>query len=149
MTAVLRNSPSPVAQGLGYGGLLPFLGLALASYLAAPEYQAVLLSALRGYGATILSFLGAIHWGLTMRATTTPSPRMLAWGVLPSLVAWVALLLPAASGLLLLAASLWACLAVDSRVYPRLGLNGWLPMRVVLTALASLCCVVGAVVAGR
>jgi hypothetical protein len=149
MTQASRNNPSPAAQALGYGGLLPFVSLVLASYLLAPEYQAHLLSALRGYGVTILSFLGAIHWGLTMRAATTASSRMLVWGVLPSLVAWVALMLPVASGLWLLAACLWACLAVDRQVYPNLGLSGWLPMRMLLTVLASLCCVAGAWVAGR
>jgi hypothetical protein len=143
MTAALGNNPSSAAQALGYAGLLPFVGLALASYLVVPEQQTELLSALRGYGATILSFLGAIHWGLTLR-DATPSTRLLLWGVLPSLLAWVALLLPMASGLWLLAAGLWACWAVDRQLYPRLGLSGWLPMRLVLTVLASLSCVAGA-----
>jgi hypothetical protein len=143
MTAALRNSPSSTAQALGYAGLLPFVSLALASYLVVPEFQPELLSALRGYAATILSFLGAIHWGLTLREATS-STRLLLWGVLPSLLAWVALLLPMTSGLWLLAAGLWTCWAVDRQVYPRLGLSAWLPMRLVLTVLASLSCVAGA-----
>lgn len=146
MTA-LRNAPSFAAQALGYAGLLPFVSLALASYLLAPEQQADVLSALRGYAATIVSFLGAIHWGLTLRDAATPSTRMLAWGVLPSLLAWLALMLPISSGLWLLAAGLWACFAVDRQVYPQLGLNDWLAMRLVLSVLASLSCVAGALAA--
>ena len=140
-----RNSPSRWAQGLAYGGLIPFVGLALATWFLAPNYHALTASALLGYSATIVSFLGAIHWGLTMRDASSPHAGMLAWGVIPSLVAWVALLLPAASGLLLVAALLWACFAVDRAVYPRYGIRAWLPMRRLLTGVASLSCVAAAV----
>jgi hypothetical protein len=139
-----RSSPSPWAQGLGYGGLIPFVGLASAVWFLEPLHQARAASALLAYGASILSFLGAIHWGLTMRVATDQGKGMLAWGVLPSLVAWIALMLPASSGLLLVAALLWICFAVDRAVYPRLGLHAWLPMRLLLTVLASGSCVAGA-----
>lgn len=66
---------------------------------------------------------------------------MLAWGVVPSLLAWIALLWGSSVGLCLLVVGLWACWAVDRSVYPRLGLAGWLPMRLQLTAVASLSCV--------
>jgi hypothetical protein len=139
--------PSPWAKGLGYGGLLPFVGLALAAWGLEGPRQAQAIFALLAYGATILGFLGAIHWGLAMRDANAPSAALLAWGVLPSLVAWLALLFGASGGLLLLAASLWVCWAVDRSVYPRFGLEGWLSMRLTLTAVASLSCV-GAVLGG-
>ena len=41
------------------------------------------------YAALIVSFLGGIHWGLAFRHTEPPL-ALLAWGVVPSLVAWVA-----------------------------------------------------------
>jgi len=121
------------------------VGLALAMGFLAPLHRALAASALLGYSATIASFLGAIHWGLTMRDASSPKDGMLAWGVMPSLMAWVALLLPTASGLLLVAALLWVCFAVDRAVYPRFGIRAWLPMRRLLTVVASLCCVAAAV----
>ena len=144
MTRRANSSPSVWAQALGYGGLLPFAGLALAVWLLPPVQQAWAASALLGYGATILSFVGAIHWGLAMRDPAGPGKAVLAWGVLPSLLAWLALLLPVASGLLLVAACLALCFAVDRRVYPPLGLRAWLPMRLLLTLVAMLCCVAAA-----
>jgi hypothetical protein len=145
MTQLMRSTPSAWAQGLGYGGLIPFVGLAAALWLW-PAHRPMAASALLGYGATIASFLGAIHWGLTMRDAPGQNTSLLAWGVVPSLLAWVALMLPVASGLVLISVLLWACFAVDSRVYTRLGLRAWLPMRLLLTAVASLSCMAGAFV---
>ena len=72
-----------------------------------------------------------------------PVPALL-WGVVPSLLGWLALLLGHAPGLLLIAALLWACLAVDRVLYPRFQLQAWLPMRLRLTLVASICCLAGA-----
>lgn len=137
------GTPSAYAQTLGYGGLIPFAGLALVMWFW-PAHQTGAASALLGYSATIVSFLGAIHWGLTMRDPNGQSNTLLLWGVVPSLLAWVALLLPASSGLLLMAVLLWASFAVDRVVYARLGLRAWLPMRLLLSAVASACCLAGA-----
>ena len=104
-----------------------------------PQAQAVFV--LLAYGATILSFLGAIHWGLALRDPTDPPVAMLMWSVMPSLAAWAALLWGGSGGLYLLAAGLWACWFVDRSIYPGLGLKGWLAMRLQLTAVASLSCV--------
>jgi hypothetical protein len=129
---------------MGYGGLVPFVVLALAIWLAAPATRAFSSQALLGYAVTIASFLGAIHWGLVMRDAARQSLASLAWGVLPSLLAWVALLAGPSWGLWLMAALLWLCFAVDRRVYPGLQLQGWLPMRLRLTLVASASCAVGA-----
>lgn len=144
MSQSQRSTPSLWAQILGYSGLIPFVGLAFVVGLW-PTNQAQAASALLGYGVTIASFLGAIHWGLTMREPQGPSTGMLVWGVVPSLMAWVALMLPTAHGLLLISLLLWACFAVDRVVYTRAGLRAWLPMRLLLTAIASLSNVVAAV----
>lgn len=55
-------SPSRFAV-LGYGGLLPFLGLT-ALILFSAEHRAFFSMMMVGYGAVILSFVGALHWGL-------------------------------------------------------------------------------------
>ena len=143
MSALNASAPSPWAKRLGYAGLIPFVALALALWTVAPDQRGFFAMALLAYGAAITSFLGAIHWGLLMR-DGAESPALLLWGVVPSLVAWVALLLGPANGLLVMAGLLVACLVVDRTVYPRYGVQAWLPMRLVLTCIATASCLAGA-----
>jgi hypothetical protein len=128
-----------MAKFLGYAGLIPFVSLTALLQIVDVVHQPYVVFALQAYSATILSFLGAIHWGLTMRAEQ-PSQGMLVWGVAPSLLAWASLLVPPHLGLWSMAAALWACYAVDFKTYVRLGLTHWLPMRLLLTAVSSMCC---------
>lgn len=151
MTATIATGPSRWAQLLGYGGLIPFVVLAAATWLAPPDWRSYIGLALLGYGATITSFIGAIHWGLVMRdesLPSRPSPLVLAWGVVPSLIAWFALMLGLISGptagLCVIAALLWLCFAVDRIAYPRFNAQAWLPMRLLLTLVASASCIAGA-----
>ena len=67
MMASRAVAPSSWAQGMGYAGLLPFVVLATATWVAEAGPRAFAALALAGYGAVIASFLGAIHWGLVMR----------------------------------------------------------------------------------
>lgn len=138
------TGPSSWARLLGIGGLIPFVSLAAALWLAPIDDWPLAGLALLGYGATISSFLGAIHWGLVMREGPAQSVPSLLWGVVPSLLSWVALLLDHAQGLVLIAALLWACFAVDQVLYPRYQLQAWLPMRLRLTLVASMSCLAGA-----
>lgn len=144
MTQRDPTGPSAWVKALAFGGLLPFVALALAACVPTPVPPTWAASALLAYGATIVSFVGAVHWGLTMRDESGPKPGLLAWGVVPSLTAWLALLLPVGFGLALVAAILWACFAVDRTVYPRFGLQSWLPMRRRLSVVASLACLLAA-----
>ena len=147
MQAVMAG-PSLWARRLGWGGLVPFVSLAAALWLSWPGYWPQASTALLGYGATIASFLGAIHWGLVMREGSATPVLSLLWGVMPSLLSWVALLLGPALGLLLIAALLWSCFAVDRALYPRYQLQAWLPMRLWLTLVASVSCLAGAAALG-
>ena len=143
MTAY-KAGPSLWARRLGFGGLIPFVCLAVALWVARPGDWPLARLSLLGYGVTISSFLGAIHWGLVLReGSVQPVPSML-WGVVPGLLGWVALLLGDVLGLLLIATLLWACFAVDRVWYPRYQLQAWLPMRLRLTLVASISCLAGA-----
>ena len=135
--------PSPWAWRLGAAGLIPFIGLAAVLCLSPIDPWPLAAAALLGYGATICSFLGAIHWGLVMREATVQPLSSLLWGVMPSLLSWVALLLGDAPGLTLIAALLWACFGVDRVLYPRYQAQAWLPMRLWLTVVASVSCLAG------
>jgi hypothetical protein len=132
---------------LGYGGLLPFAGLALLMWLVDAELVPFVALALQGYGAAIVSFLGGIHWGVGLRyaATHIEGHRFhLVWGVVPALLAWVALLMPAYAGLPALAGVLALCYLVDRRTWADAGLAHWLPLRFRLTVVAALSCLLGA-----
>ena len=146
----LKHPEDPTWQlirRLGYAGLIPFVALAAAAWLAPATHRAQAAFALLAYGATIASFLGAIHWGLAMRGPLTPQPGPFVWGLFPSLVAWVALLLPLSQGLVTMALLLGMCLAVDRRSYPAYGLGDWLGMRLHLTVVAALCMLAGSMAA--
>ena len=142
--------PPAMAWRLGYAGLIPFVFGALLVWLVTGEAHPYVAGALSAYGAVIVSFLGGIHWGHVMR----PSPEApqssaaadsaLVWGVMPSLVAWLGVLMPPYAGLFVLGLAIIACYLVDRRRYAALGLQAWMTLRFRLTAVASLCCFLGA-----
>jgi len=136
-------APNALALRLGHAGLLPFVAGALLAWLVRPDVHPYVANMLSAYAAVIVSFLGAIHWALGMRSPA-PAPARFIWGVLPSLVAWVAVVMPPYAGLVVHGAMLVGCYLVDRRVYPAEGLAGWLTLRFRLTAVASLSCFLGA-----
>jgi hypothetical protein len=94
-----------------------------------------------------VSFLGGIHWGIGFRnaARMHNAPVFnFVWGVVPSLLAWIAISMPAYAGLPLLAVILGLCYAVDRKAYREANLQEWLPMRLRVTVVAALSCLMGA-----
>lgn len=145
----MSSSPRLLIFSLAYAGLVPFALLAAAVWLSPAPAAGVAALALTAYGATIVSFLGGIHWGLGFQMGDAAPRLHFFWGVTTPLLAWAALLLPAWAGLVLLAALLLACLAVDRSSYPATGLARWLPLRFRLTVVAVLSCLTGALGAWR
>ncbi len=141
MTASVNSRPAVVAW-LGYGGLLPFVGTALLLWLA-PVQHSRWLEMLLTYGAVILSFVGALHWGFAMVHPATvgrPMNGMYAWSVMPSLLGWAALLVAPAAGATLLIAGFLVQYRQDLRLARVLPLPAWyLPLRLQLTVVACLC----------
>jgi hypothetical protein len=138
------GSPSALAWRLGHAGLLPFALGALLLWLVRPEAHPYVALALSAYAAVIVSFLGGIHWGLAMRSAQPANNALLVWGVVPSLVAAVAVVMPASAGLVIHGAMLLVCYAVDRRTYPQAGAAPWLTLRFRLSAVAAVSCFVGA-----
>jgi hypothetical protein len=136
MLAIDQKIPF-VVRLLGYGGVVPFVALATLSFLVSPAHKPYVMFSLLAYGGTIISFVGAIHWGFTM-LDARPSRSELLWGVCPSLLAWISLLLQVEIGLLFQAFVLLVCLVVDYKTYPLYGLHQWLPMRLRLSIAAIL-----------
>ncbi len=90
------------AQALGHLGLLPFFALALLSWspmgaiVGGVAVAGLARLALVAYAAVILSFLGAVHWGFALLTPGIPRSvvrQSLIWGVMPSLLGWLALLM--------------------------------------------------------
>jgi hypothetical protein len=142
------------AQRLGLLGLLPFFALAALAWLGddatVGRWHAAGLArlALVAYAAVILSFLGAVHWGLALSARDLPAPLLrlsLTWGVIPSLLGWLALLMTfvgVAPWLVLgfLIADLLLVRAMDGALLRRHPAPpaGYLELRTWLTACAAL-----------
>lgn len=149
MNEIRNPAVQPLAQGLSYAGLLPFVGLAALLWVPGTQWMLFAAKALLTYGAVIASFLGAIHWSIAQRSTAGSGASLYLWGVTPSLIAWCVVLVPvAAIGLAMMGVLLACCYGVDRRVYPRHGLAHWLPLRLQLTAVAAVSCFVGAVAIG-
>lgn len=131
---------------LGYGGLIPFIALLPASLLD-PHHGPVWSDALYGYGAIILSFVGALHWGLAMSLPDLGERQRsawFAWSVVPALIAWPAFLFsPALAGPLLVFGFI-AHYLQDRRLARQATLPGWyLPLRLRLTSVAVICLLAG------
>jgi len=124
------------AKWYGYGGLLPFFALSVAFLLAPPPIQDRLLTILVAYGAVILSFIGAVHWGLALRRVPSNSLwRAFGVSVAPALVAWLALMLPPMPALVVLAAGLASIYMIDHIRLSRIDVAPWyLRLRTHLTA---------------
>ena len=134
------SSPTWTARAIGYSGLIPFIGLSAMSVLWRDIHHSAVMFSLLGYGATIISFLGAIHWGLAMREEQ-PDHIAIIWGVIPSLVAWCSLIVDTYWGLAIQVITLWVCFFVDYKRYPQFGVSEWLSMRLQLTVIAGVCLV--------
>lgn len=113
---------------LGAAGVLPFLGLALAALSRGEPEATRLVGLLVGYGAVILSFLGAVHWGLVLAAPQADRAALrLSLGVLPALAGWVALWLDGTGVPALALALLIAAFLVVVGVERSFADRGWLP----------------------
>ena len=137
--------PPPHVAWLGYGGLLPFVGLAI--LIAVDPLRAPVWSdALVGYGAVILSFVGALHWGVAMVAPKLePRQRRQAfiWSVVPGLIAWPATVLAGSGASMILLLGFVCHLIQDIRLAGPAALPTWyLPLRWRLTVVASVCLLV-------
>ena len=100
--ALLQERVSPQITLLcGWAGLIPFAVLAGAAVVSGPQYAAVATDMLVYYGAMIHTFLGGVHWGIAINRAE-PNPRLFVSGVLPSLVAALAIVLPAPIAILIL-----------------------------------------------
>jgi hypothetical protein len=111
-----ERSLQPLSSRLGYMGLVPFVSLGAATFFAPASLHDLASQALLAYGATILSFLGGIYWGLAIASPAARSAHLLLFlgvGVAPQLLGWAALLVSGQTGFVLTATGLLALLVSD------------------------------------
>ena len=124
---------------LGWAGVIPF---GIAAIGAHSGISVLVLYGLLGgttYAAIILSFLGAIHWGLAMHDDRHPAWYV--WSITPALLAWATLLVFDVElrllGLIPLYGLAWS---VDRQAYLKGLIPAWyMRLRHGLTAGAVIC----------
>ncbi|MEY2341067.1 DUF3429 domain-containing protein [Acidithiobacillus sp. IBUN Pt1247-S3] len=129
-----RNSSMRLAQILGATGLIPLI---VADIGAVHGYGLIAVSLGNIYAAIILSFLGAIHWGLALDRTQNPdeSGPLLLWSVIPALWGFFALWWSPLLATLILMLGFIAQWLADFRLQRRgISWPGWFfPLRSALT----------------
>ncbi|MCW8955579.1 MAG: DUF3429 domain-containing protein [Gammaproteobacteria bacterium] len=123
------------AKWLGYLGIIPFLAVSL---LLTDLPEDILIDAIQYYAAIILTFVGAIHWGRGLNTMTDKaSTYLLTISVIPSLIAWLSLLVPDFEGLIIVIIAFLILLAFDFKQYAT---QPWFrTLRMQLTLIACTC----------
>jgi Protein of unknown function (DUF3429) len=155
-SASVKTAPQPSQQqpqglaavpnlikALGFGGIIPFWAFspAVAPHLPFLDLlgdtviqNAGLLQV--GYGATIISFLGGVHWGLAMTSLTPMklTGQRYVWSVMPCLTAWPTLAMPVQHAAAMQSVLLGFVYLVDRGWFKKGGLPPWyMAMRLPLT----------------
>lgn len=88
--------PPGLAVGIALAALVPFVTGALGLWVTPEAWREWVMEELLAFAAVILAFMGAIHWGLAMRADegSEGAPVQLGLSVIPPLLGWLALSLP-------------------------------------------------------
>ena len=139
MTSDEQLRAETMGMRLGYLGLIPFVAGAvialLSEELASLAFQAFIL-----YSLAILSFMGGVHWGLTLITGTRQGTRLLI-SVVPVIVAWICLMvLPAPLTLAILGGGFIAQWFIDRPILAELPIPSWyLEMRPRLAYVVAGC----------
>ena len=124
---------------LGWGGVLPFVGAALAKVFGGPVIDLYALSWGSAYAGVIITFIGAVHWGV---AVLHPEHKKqighLIWSVLPALAVWPVMTLPPLARLPFMIVGLLIVWAADMLATKRGHLPRWyMKLRHGLTLVAT------------
>lgn len=135
----LLCSDRRLAWGLGVAGLIPFAVALLLAWWGPTVWQVVATYSFVYYSAVILSFLGGVHWGAAIQNAQEGSRRRLVLAMVPSLLAWPALMMNTVSGLWILLAGFILIGGYDMSREGRVGFPRWyLTLRAVLTLVVAI-----------
>ena len=130
---------------LGFGGVIPFLVLFLAllpgltpGFMSSHHVTLMLLA----YTAIILSFIGAVHWGVALAMDNEEGENRSGghylYGIVPALIAWFALLLPPNIALFVMAGVVMLAYGADALLLFKRLKSDYSILRLYLTAAVSL-----------
>jgi hypothetical protein len=144
MQATGSVSPIPrLAWTLGVAGLLPFFAHALFVWLTPVSEAAGLLKSQVHYAGAILTFVGALHWGVAIAGGEAFTPRagvQLVWSVIPALYAWVISLYPPPIAVPAFLFGLACALLVDFVLFRGVpGARWFVQLRTVISVVAVVC----------
>ena len=144
-----QSATSPnlkLIYALGLAGLIPFL-VSIAAPITGLYPQTEWLEIRLSYGATILSFVGAIHWGIAMsqpEMSRKDRNIFFIWSVVPALIGWYSLGLKPVEASTILALGFILHLIQDYRLQRKALTPSWyFPLRMLLTIVATICLILG------
>jgi len=123
----MNNLNQKLVTRLGIAGLFPFLLLTLLCLLMPLDLINSVIRAQLAYGIAILSFLGGLHWGLTIMAggkNPEETKRALITGVIPTLLAWCSLI-NLLFGFLVQVGCFIAAYQIDKKLYQSYAVPDW------------------------
>ena len=129
-----------LAHQLGFAGLLPFFFCLPANYFLNDPFRSFALDCFIAYSVVILTFTGAVHWGVALKAEENHNlGKVLAVSVLPSLLGWISLLLPQLFALIILTFAFPSVFIHErfselSKLFP----NWFMRLRIQLTMIVTL-----------
>lgn len=130
---------------LGYSGLIPFIISSALIWI--PQYHQTAFESLSIYSAIIVTFIGGVHWGIAVQLTQQAIPSRVnsqfIFSVIPSLIAWVAIVFIQSYTLIILAISFVLFRLIEKLHYIQ-HLPAWYSqLRNHLTLVATLSIIVG------
>ena len=130
---------------LGYLELIPFLASSLLIWTNQAHQYAV--QSLTIYAAVILTFIGGVHWGIAVQQSMNINSNrfryQFIYSVIPSLLAWVAIVFFNSSTLIILGFCFIVFWWLEKTHYQEHLPSWYLQLRNHLTLVASLCIVFG------
>ena len=128
-----------IALAWGWAGVIPFTALAGLTALAEPHIQAFALQILVPYSAIILTFMGGVHWGIIISRIQN-GMYLYTTGIMPSLAAVLAILVPLDFAIAVLGVGFLALLLCDLWLVRTAVLPKWYgKLRIQLTLAVIVC----------
>ncbi len=147
MQSEIPNFPL-VAKALGYGGVIPFVALSFCIIAGVDLGSLGVTDAadkLLGYGAVIVSFIGAVHWGIALQSLHSKSQnRLFLYSVVPALLAWVWLFFSVKAALAGMGLTVLLMFFIDRWSLAGLVSPAYLKMRLHLSVVVASCLLLAA-----
>ncbi len=120
---------------LGFSGAIPFVFFSIIIFCDLKFYLDP-VSLLRRYSEIILSFLGAVHWGLILTQNNKNANRLV-WSITPSLIAFFSTFFSNIFGFFVLMTGFFLSFIIDRKYFCIADYEWYLILRLRLTIIVS------------